>query len=298
MIGILVSTYNGEKYIEQQLDSLVQQSYKDFFVFIRDDGSQDSTVEILEKYCEKYDNFSYVAGCNVGYSKSFMELLKNSPLCDFYAFCDQDDFWEKDKLCNFLEKNDLESIQPSLYYSNYYVCDESLNIITNGTINLNPRINNIILQCPSNGMTMIINTAMRDMIIKDLPDTTYGHDWWICLVAVSFGKIIVDERPTVRWRRLDNSLTGKEYTGLSKQFLRLRKIFGGNRFNKTQKQILEFNRIYGELLEEDKKKLLNLFIDDEEVMFKYFKKIMYKKSYSFRKVDEILFRICILFRLI
>lgn len=298
MIGILVSTYNGDKYIEEQLDSILNQSYKEYSVFIRDDGSSDNTVNILEKYCTNHDNFSFFIGQNIGYSKSFLELLSKVPQCDYYAFCDQDDFWESYKLEYFIEKVKIGINNPILYYSNYYICDNQLNVLSDGEINTSPSLNNIILQCPSNGMTMVINHKMREVVIDKIPDTTYGHDWWISLVAISLGEIVIDERQTVKWRRNDNSLTGKEYRGIPKQLLRLKKVFDGERFQKTQKQIVDFNRIYGESIDSDKMNILNLFTYDSDIKFKYLKKLMCKKKYSFRKLDEILFRFCIFFRLI
>ena len=99
IIAIMLSTYNGEKYIRKQLDSLVNQSYKAYMkVFVRDDGSTDNTLSILEEYIEKI-NLTIIKGENVGPGKSFWKLFMNQNInADYYAFCDQDDIWDSDKL--------------------------------------------------------------------------------------------------------------------------------------------------------------------------------------------------------
>ena len=93
-----MSTYNGERYLREQIDSILQQIDVEIELIIRDDGSNDGTVQIIEEYASKYPCISYYCGDNVGVGKSFMELLKNAPTADYYAFSDQDDVWLKDKL--------------------------------------------------------------------------------------------------------------------------------------------------------------------------------------------------------
>ena len=98
-IAILMSTYNGHKYLDEQMESLVNQTLKDnMTVYVRDDGSNDDTIEIIEKWSKKLDVVLY-KGENIGPAKSFWDLFMNLGIqADYYAFCDQDDVWEKDKL--------------------------------------------------------------------------------------------------------------------------------------------------------------------------------------------------------
>ena len=98
-VVILLSTYNGEKYLKEQLDSLLNQTYKNIDIYIRDDGSKDETVNIIKKYQNEYDNIHLEEGKNLGFIKSFFELLKNGDEnVDIYSYCDQDDIWEEDKI--------------------------------------------------------------------------------------------------------------------------------------------------------------------------------------------------------
>ncbi len=96
-VQVLMSTYNGERFLEEQIESLLSQSWKNLEILIRDDGSTDGTMEILERYCMRYSNIQVFAGENVGVAKSFFELLEESD-GDFVAFCDQDDVWLEHKV--------------------------------------------------------------------------------------------------------------------------------------------------------------------------------------------------------
>lgn len=98
-IQVLMSTYNGEKYLKVQLDSLLKQTWQNVQILIRDDGSTDRTVEILEKYAKEHENISFYAGSNLGVIQSFFHLLRHSSQeAEYYAFADQDDYWMPEKL--------------------------------------------------------------------------------------------------------------------------------------------------------------------------------------------------------
>ena len=95
---VLMSTYNGEKYLREQLNSLVTQKFKPDQIMIRDDGSNDSTMDIIKYYADSYKFIKYYQGENLGPAKSFMELINKAEDADYYALCDQDDVWFDDKL--------------------------------------------------------------------------------------------------------------------------------------------------------------------------------------------------------
>ena len=99
MVCVIMSTYNGEQYIRQQLASILEQTYKGIQVLIRDDGSSDKTVEILHEYQSRYPNIQYYTGNNMGAAQSFYDLLKHVPMeADYIAFSDQDDVWLEGKV--------------------------------------------------------------------------------------------------------------------------------------------------------------------------------------------------------
>ena len=129
-VQVLLSTYNGEKYLKEQLDSLLAQDYPNIDILIRDDGSKDSTKQILTGY-ENHKNIRVIYGSNIGITASFLELLKISdPEAEFLAFCDQDDVWLKDKISRAvaaLQKHPSDI--PLMYCSRLTIVDESLRII-------------------------------------------------------------------------------------------------------------------------------------------------------------------------
>ena len=97
-VQVLMSTYNGERYIRRQIDSIMAQTGVEVYLLIRDDGSEDSTVSIIQEYVEQYpDRIQIVIGKNIGWKKSFIQLLRMAGNFDYYAFADQDDYWFPDK---------------------------------------------------------------------------------------------------------------------------------------------------------------------------------------------------------
>ena len=108
-VAILMSTYNGEKYLKEQIESLLAQTYGNIEIYIRDDGSKDNTIKIIKNYKEKYNNIVLKEGKNIGFINSFFELLNLCNDADYYAYCDQDDVWMNDKIeraVKFLGKTD------------------------------------------------------------------------------------------------------------------------------------------------------------------------------------------------
>ena len=123
---VLLSTYNGEKYLREQLDSVLSQEGVDVSLLIRDDGSKDGTINILKEYSAKL-NVDYYEGANRGPSESFHDLLLHAQGYDYYAFCDQDDDWHKDKLRTAVERlEQMNQEAPILYCCNLNVVDENL----------------------------------------------------------------------------------------------------------------------------------------------------------------------------
>ncbi len=126
---VLLSAYNGEKYIREQLDSLLAQSLCGVEIFVRDDGSTDRTRGILEEYREQ-GMLSWIAGENLGPSQSFWQLLRNCDDADYYAFCDQDDVWDPDKLEVAVQAlQQLDPVNPALYCGDVRVTDAERHLI-------------------------------------------------------------------------------------------------------------------------------------------------------------------------
>ena len=169
-VAILLSTYNGEKYLEEQLDSLLLQSYQDFVVYIRDDGSSDRTVNIINQYVMKDNRFINVGNSeNLGCAASFINLLRNAS-ADIYMFCDQDDYWLPNKLQRAVDYfSAIDPLQPTLYHCDLSVVDEKLNIIQNSFLQHQKmsaydsmRKNNLFIQNFVVGCSCAVNASLAN----------------------------------------------------------------------------------------------------------------------------------------
>ncbi len=227
-IQVLLSTYNGEKYLRALLDSLIQQNGVDLRILVRDDGSSDKTVKILEQYKSKC-KLDLILGDNIGYQKSFMYLASISlDKADYYAFCDQDDIWDSEKIIsaiNILEE-DKESIY-KLYFSNLNVVDENLNNI--GFKDYSKQIISLgssFVRYNAAGCTMVFNNnLLKISLIKNLKNFFMSHDSWLYKVCLSIGgKIYFDSNSYILYRQHKNNVTGIRQ-GFIKRLISELKVF-------------------------------------------------------------------------
>lgn len=222
---ILISTYNGEKYIQALLDSLYTQTYKNISIILRDDGSTDSTLDIVRKN----SNISYETGNNIGYIKSFLQLIYNAPSADFYMLCDQDDIWLPDKVeravCAIREKEG-----PAIYTSNVLLCDEKLRTQRRTSFVGCANIWQAFLYNNAVGCTMAFNKKLRERLtsisIKELNiGKVFSHDAWIHRVCFAIGgEGVFDENAYVLYRQHENNAIGCGSNQLDVWLRRLRKI--------------------------------------------------------------------------
>lgn len=213
---ILLSTYNGEKFLETQLDSLKAQIGVNLSVLVRDDGSEDRTIEILEHY-KSFMNLSYTAAENVGSTKSFLALIKDCPLTyDYYAFCDQDDYWHKDKLVSAIKQLTVISEEkPALYYSGQKLVDATMNPIYNHVLDArrNTYANAIFNQMA--GCTCVFNKPLLQCMKKIISGKLVPgfHDsvlYRICTLVN--GTVICDPEGKIDYRQHSSNVVGLDYS--------------------------------------------------------------------------------------
>lgn len=289
-VAIVMSTYNGEKYIKQQLDSLLNQTYKNIHIFIRDDGSKDNTLSILEKY--ENDNITLIKGENCGFVKSFFDLLKQVDRYDYYAFCDQDDVWMENKIertVNMLSK--LDETKPNLYFSNSDYYDIDLNFVANGEINKIYNFRNSLVECVSQGMTMCINKVARDMLVENIPKNCISHDCWIYMLCAGLGNMVYDKESLVKYRRHTTSVTAEGKNFVQFQIWRIKKFILNDSLKLIRKQLIEFGNIYIDKLDKENQKLMKLFMNEKYNFLNSIKKAFYPKKFRKKTIDEILLRI-------
>ena len=202
-IAILMATYNGEKYIREQIDSILSQSYKQWELYIHDDGSNDKTNEIISMYADQYpEKIHIVRGGATGGAKNNFMFLMGAVKAPYVMCCDQDDVWLDDKIKRTIKAmKNAENYKgvntPILVFSDLKVVDEKLNIIS-GSMNrlqrLNPKktkFTDILIQSLVTGCTMMMNRSCIEMSLKvKHVNSIIMHDWWCSLVAAYFGEIV------------------------------------------------------------------------------------------------------------
>ena len=259
-IQVLLSTYNGEKYLAQQLDSLLGQDYPDFNIVIRDDGSSDSTCDILTHYQSKHSNITVVFADNIGVTRSYFELLKCAS-GDFYALCDQDDVWLPGKLSRGVSMISIcSNPSSSLYCSALQFVDSNLKYIG---ITKPPRyrcLENAVMENIATGCTVIFGDSLRQCFLAADPSEMHMHDWWLYLLASAFGEVVFDPEYLVLYRRHEETVTGLQLKSSRTLIARL-KGFSGFMFHKRQlnglKQAVLFGQVYSSQLNPEQRHLFN-----------------------------------------
>lgn len=214
-ICVLMSTYNGMAYIEEQIESILSQKNCDVHLLVRDDGSTDATLDILKSY-EKKGSLTLISdNINLGPAKSFLKLLEMAPDDGYYAFSDQDDCWNSDKLERALEMltQAEENNMPLVYYSNSDVVDQNLNSTGKKVYSgkQKPTLERVLCGYGIQGCTMVLNKALRDIFLSvDMSKERIGmHDFFLCdLCMVCGGKILYDDFSTMKYRQHESNVVG------------------------------------------------------------------------------------------
>lgn len=253
-----MSTYNGEKYIIEQLDSILQQSLP-VDILIRDDGSSDGTIAIIEDYIANGAPIELIRGENVGVIASFFALIKAAPESDFYAFSDQDDCWYPEKLeaavTKIQNQEEMENAKegprvqfplPLLYCGDTYLTDGELNPIKVDAKNPRPSFGNALVENICTGCTAVVNRALLEKIRECTPDTNkiVMHDWWLYLIAETYGKTIYDNEPHMYYRQHGNNEWGAKTSKWKVYKYRFKQLFAKR--GQIYRQLEEFERCCGE----------------------------------------------------
>lgn len=257
-IAVVLSTYNGEAHLKQQLDSVLNQDVGNFSVYVRDDGSRDGTVALLEGY-ERKERIKLLRGENVGVVASFLEAIAAVPReVDYVALCDQDDEWHVDKLGRALGVlRAKDSSVPQLYCSEYIFCDAEMN--PTGRSHLNRRgvsFPTMLYENMASGNTMVMNRALVDRVNAAGRDGVYCHDWWIALVATALGELTFDDFASLEYRRTGSNASPTGSGGLSLLRYRLRTFFEKGELGNVTGQLARLHQLYAGEMPPERRELL------------------------------------------
>lgn len=286
-IIVLMSTYNGEKYIKQQIDSILAQKNVEVNLLVRDDGSTDGTLEILEEY-KLRGKLSYYTGNNLGPQLSFMNLLQKASKGDYYAFADQDDFWLEDKLScaiNMLKNNDVE---PALYLSQTQLTDSDLNYKKSIIVNPYITFGESLIYKFAGGCTMVFNDKLRKLLSNRLPKIMPMHDIWIYTFALAINAFVVfDKIPHILYRQHSNNAVGQGQGFFFEWKQRYRRLTtqSGERHN----QALELRNCYSDIIPKKNANLLDEYIEGKHCLTKRIGLLFNKDLRCSDKITQFLF---------
>ena len=290
-VAVLLSTYNGEKYVGAQIHSILTQSYKNLVLVVRDDGSSDKTVKIVKEYMENYSNIKLVEGKNLGFIKSFFELLKLEK-ADYYAFADQDDVWLPDKIALAVESlNKLDDSKPNMAFSNSDYYDVDMKLIKEGEKGKTFSFTNSLYECVTQGMTMVINQKTKDTVLDYMPERVFFHDWWVYMICSGMGNVAYDDVTTVKYRRDGKNATAEGESFIKLLIWRIKNLFGKDGLLDIRIQQSEYKKLFYDKLSDENKAILDRFVREKYSLGGAIKKATYKGQIRRSKAADFVVRV-------
>ncbi len=286
---ILLSTYNGEKYIEEQLQSIFAQTcWQNCTLFVRDDGSKDGTVAILKKY-EQQGKLRLECGENIGFVRSFFWLINNAPEADYYSFADQDDVWNADKIERAVTKLlETDTSKPQLYFSDYdfYTADMQF-IGYRKTKGNTPTFYESLTDCRAAGFTTVINKAFYSVLKTFPPENIYYHDYFMFMLSFCITEPVYERVSTAKYRRhgSNESISLQEKRKLILWRIKNFLFTSDSKFSNMYK-VLEYSDV---AMSEEYRKTLHLFTRKKNPAVQL-KKLFFPKRFRQKIVDEIALR--------
>ena len=266
VVHILMATHQGALYLEEQLDSIWAQTHLNWVLHVSDDGSSDTTLDILKAFTERHALLGRVhlhSGPQLGASANFLHLVSlMKPILEaegaqvLFAFCDQDDVWLPEKLERAVQWHlsaqrleDSDSL-PQLYASTTLNCDEHLRVLGESKEPRGPlTLEGALIQNLLSGNTMVMNGRLLQILSKVDPAHVVWHDWTAYLLASACGGVIhVDPRPSLLYRQHASNVIGAPKTDLKTQSLRLSEIAGGRYKAWNEKNLQALQDVWSDLL--------------------------------------------------
>ena len=206
-IDVLLATYNGEMFIEKFLESLAGQEHVNIHLIVSDDGSTDSTLEIVKRNQSNFQKLTIINGPRKGPMANFFYLLRNSSR-NFVALADQDDIWNKDHLKNSIERIRNDQL-PSMTYTSVIEFDDREETRKIWPINyMGPEFPSIFFENTARGCTIVLNRHAIELINVKEPKHAVMHDWWILLLLQLYGKVRFEPVPELEYRLHENNYVG------------------------------------------------------------------------------------------
>lgn len=274
MIDILLAAYNGEKFLAEQLDSILSQTEKGWRIIICDDCSSDGTFEIAQKYAERFPEKIKAVRNDTPSGSAKANFIKMMSLSegDYIMFSDQDDLWLKDKikvtLDRMTEAEKKHPNEPVAVHTELMIADSRLEVIHRSFtkyqgLDANMRsLNRLLAQNNVTGCTMMINRPLADLVKNISPDDMLMHDWWTAIAAAAFGRIEFVDIPTIKYRQHGNNQLGavnnRSLSGIIKVIKE--RANTQKRVSMTYTQAEKFYSAYKNILPPEAEKILKIYL--------------------------------------
>lgn len=302
-VQVLLSAYNGEQYISEQIQSILYQTHAAVSILIRDDGSTDKTIQLLDQWVTTHpDKIKLIKGTNVGVVSSFFELLRAADAeADYYCFCDQDDVWLDHKVEHAIARLDsaIYTEVPAMVFTSTYLTDDKLN--RKGAWPKppaqEPSFFNALYENIAIGATITMNRSARNLFINSKSvdsQKVLMHDWWFYLLVSAFGTVIYDNKPSMLYRQHNNNVVGGSNSIVGKLKSKWASFKRHTGKDLLHKQASEFDRIYGSRLTGEQKEQLDLFLATRTRFMDRLRYARKSKLYRQSKAESLLFKFFIL----
>lgn len=288
-VDVLLATYEGEKFLEEQIDSILAQSHTNMRIIIRDDASQDMTPNIIQKYTERYpEKIMFIQGKGrIGVKANFSKLMEYSS-ASYIMFSDQDDIWmpkKIEKTLSCMRAMELEyGNHPFLVHTDLVVVDECLKILNRSFwkyAHIKPiheeTLNRLLSQNVVTGCTMMANRPLIE-IAKPIPEEAFMHDWWMALTAAAFGKIGVINEPTMYYRQHKQNALGAQKFGSLRNLTNGFQKLMNNDMRKFQQASAFYHR-YHDLFDVSYRNILKAFLEIQRRSWAKKRYVIYKHGF-------------------
>ncbi len=267
-VAVVMSVYNGEDYVSEQIESLLAQDVAGLAIFVRDDGSpHEASRDVLRSY-ERAGKITLFCEKNVGVTASFLDVMSRVPCdYDYVALCDQDDVWYPHKIARAVELlSQGDPTVPRAYCAEYRWCD--------GEMNPGDRSRLMRVGCGfqlelfdnvAQGNTMVMSRALVDRVCAVGPSGVYYHDWWIALVACALGELVHDDYVCLDYRRTGSNVSPTGTGALRILASRIRRYVQGDELRLVTGQLERLRQAFGSELRPEDAALLERFLDGGRV---------------------------------
>ena len=265
-VAILMTTFNGERHLREQLTSIENQRHNNWNLYVSDDGSSDQTKSILEQFASKHTDKVTISETaeNLGFVKNFLHMISDDTIkADYFALSDQDDIWCADKLSSAIQELEKSDSEPSLYCGRTLLVDDAGRFAGYSKLfKKRPDFKNALVQSIAGGNTMVFNQTVKELLTASSRNVAMlpSHDWWIYIVTSAVGgNVVYDSQPHLLYRQHGRNLVG-ENRGLRSTLNRFLKLRDGH-FRKWCQQNIDALNNSGARLTEDNRIVFHAFTE-------------------------------------